>query len=78
MGVQRGEKVMIWATNVPHWPILLYATARIGAILLTINTNYKSKELEYVFKQSDAENIFLIDGVRDTDYVQVVYELLRN
>ena len=76
MGVQRGEKVMIWATNVPHWPTLLYATARIGAILLTINTNYKEKELEYVFTQSESENIFLIDGVRDTDYVQVVYNLL--
>ena len=46
LGVQKGEKVAIWATNIPHWVTLQFATAKIGAVLLTVNTNYKSAELD--------------------------------
>jgi len=76
LGVKKGDKVAVWATNVPHWVALQFATAKIGAILLTININYKSTEIEYVLKQSDCENIFIIDGYRDTDYVGIMYELI--
>ncbi|MGA2224232.1 MAG: AMP-binding protein [Syntrophobacteraceae bacterium] len=76
LGVQKGEKVAIWATNVPHWVPLQFATAKIGAILLTVNTLYKIAELAYLLEQSDCENIFIIDGYRDTDYVQTIYELI--
>jgi fatty-acyl-CoA synthase len=76
LGVQKGEKVAVWATNVPHWVALQFATARIGAVLLTVNTNYRSHELAYLLHQSEAENIFLIDGFRDVDYVQTLYELI--
>lgn len=76
IGVNKGEKVAVWATNVPHWVTLQLATARIGAILLTININYKISEIEYVLKQSEAENIFIIDGYRDTDYLATIYELV--
>jgi fatty-acyl-CoA synthase len=76
MGVQRGEKVAVWATNVPHWVAMEFATAKIGAILLTINTNYKSAEIDYVIRQSETENFFLIDGCKDTDYVKIIYELI--
>ena len=76
MGVKKGEKVAVWATNVPDWVTLMFATARIGAILLTINTNYQAAELDYVLKQSDMENLFLINGVSDTDYVDTVYKLI--
>ena len=76
MGVQKGEKVAVWATNVPDWITIMFATAKIGAIMLTINTNSQKAELDYVLKQSDMENLFLINGVRDTDYVEIVYELV--
>lgn len=76
LGVKKGDKVAVWATNVPHWVTLQFATARIGAILLTININYKLHEIEYVLRQSEAENIFIIDGYRDTDYVSIMYELV--
>lgn len=76
LGIKKGDKVALWATNVPHWVTLMFATARIGAIFLTINTLYKSAELSYVLEQSDAENLFVIDGYRDTDYVQTVYDLV--
>ncbi len=76
LGVEKGEKVAIWATNVPHWVALQFATAKIGAILLTVNTNYKHDELAYLLRQSEAENIFIIDGYKDNDYVQTLYDLL--
>ena len=76
LGVQKGEKVAIWATNIPNWVILQFATAKIGAILLTVNINYKSAEIEYLLGQSETENLFLIDGYQDTDYVNTIYELV--
>jgi len=76
LGVKKGDKVAMWATNVPHWVTLQFATARIGAILLTININYRSAEIDYLLRQSDCENIFVIDGYRDTDYVNTLYELI--
>jgi fatty-acyl-CoA synthase len=76
LGVVKGEKVAIWATNVPHWVTLQFATAQIGAVLLTINTNCKSTEIDYLLRQSETENIFIIDGVRDTDFVATLYELV--
>ncbi len=81
LGVQPGEKVGIWATNVPHWVTLMFATARIGAVLLTVNTSYRDSELSYLLKQSECENLFIIDGYRDHDYLATLYSVvpeLRN
>ena len=76
LGVEKGEKIGVWATNVPYWVALQFATAKIGAILLTVNTLYKREELSYVLKQSEAKNLFIIDGYQDCDYVQTVYDLI--
>jgi len=76
LGVQKGEKVAVWSTNVPYWVALQFATARIGAVLLTVNTSYKISELDYLLRQSECENIFVMDGFYDTDYVRTMYELV--
>src|SRR6056297_148191 len=76
LGITKGEKVAICATNVPHWIALQFATAKIGAILLTVNTYYKESELAYLLKHSETENLVIIDGFKDTDYVQTVYSLV--
>jgi fatty-acyl-CoA synthase len=76
LGVKKGEKVAVWATNIPYWVALQFATAKIGAVLLTVNTNYKTAELAYLLEQSDTETLFIIDGYQDTDYIQTVYELI--
>lgn len=72
LGIKKGEHVAIWATNIPEWVLLQFATAKIGAVLVTINTLYKSRELEYILKQSETTTIFLIRGFRDTDYVETL------
>ncbi|MDL2328137.1 AMP-binding protein [Desulfosarcina sp. OttesenSCG-928-A07] len=75
LGIKRGEKVAVWATNIPYWIALQFATAKIGAVLLTVNINYKRAEVAYVLEQSDTETLFIIDGYQDTDYLQIIYEL---
>ncbi|WP_346861867.1 AMP-binding protein [uncultured Draconibacterium sp.] len=76
IGIKPGDKVGIWAKNVPDWTTLMFATAKIGAILVTINTNYKLAELDYLLKNADINTLFLIDGYRDSDYVKMIFELV--
>ncbi len=76
LGIRKGDHVAIWATNVPEWVILQFATAKIGAVLVTVNTNYKSAELEYLLKQSDSTSLFLVQGFKDTDYVDTLYSVI--
>ena len=76
LGICKGDHVGIWATNVPDWLTVFYATARIGAVFITVNTSYRPSELEYVIQQSDMKALFIIDGYRDTDYVQALYDLV--
>ncbi len=76
LGVKKGDNVSIWAYNVPEWVILQFATAKIGAILVTINTSYKSAELEYILNQSDSSALFMVKSFKDTDYVQTVYDVI--
>ncbi len=76
IGIKPGDKVGIWAKNVPDWTTLMFATAKIGAILVTINTNYKLAELDFLLKNADINTLFLVDGYRDSDYVQMIFELV--
>ncbi len=76
IGVRKGDHVGVWARNVPEWLTLMFATAKIGAVLVTINTNYKWHELEYLVKQSDMHTLAIVDGLRDVSYPDVVYELV--
>ncbi len=76
IGVRRGDHVGIWARNVPEWLTLMFATAKIGAVLVTISTNYKSSEIEYLLKQSDMHTLAIVDGLRDVSYVDVIYDLV--
>ncbi|MCC7563571.1 MAG: AMP-binding protein [Methanobacterium sp.] len=76
IGIKKGDHVGIWAKNVPDWLTFMFATSKIGVVLVTVNTAYKSHELDYVLKQSDMKALAIIDGFRDVDYVQTVYELV--
>ncbi|MBW6533703.1 MAG: AMP-binding protein [Mariniphaga sp.] len=76
MGVKPGDKVGIWAKNVPDWTTFMFATAKIGAILVTINTSYKLSELEYLLKNADVNTLCLADGYRDSDFVKMIFDLV--
>ena len=68
LGIQKGEHIAIWATNVPEWVTLQFTTGKMGAVLVTVNTNYKSFEVEYLLQQSDATTLVMIGGTKTTNY----------
>jgi fatty-acyl-CoA synthase len=68
MGIGKGDHVAVWATNWPEWILILMATARIGAVLVTVNPAYGTHELSYALKQSSAKALFLIDRFKNSDY----------
>ena len=76
LGVKKGDHLSIWAYNVPEWVVLQFATAKIGAVLVTVNTSYKSAELEYILRQSDSSMLFMVQGFKDTDYVRTLGDVV--
>ena len=76
IGIKTGDHVGIWAKNVPDWFTFMFATAKIGAVLITVNTTYKSHEVEYILKQSNVKTLALIDSFQDVDYLRIIYGLL--
>jgi fatty-acyl-CoA synthase len=75
MGVKPGDHVAVWATNVPQWFITFWAATKIGAVLVTVNTAYKIYEAEYLLRQSDTHTLVMIDGYKDSDYVDIIKKL---
>jgi fatty-acyl-CoA synthase len=74
-GVERGDNVAVWAPNVPEWIFLQLALAKIGATLVTINTNYRAAEIEYALGQGDISTIFLIEEHRGNNYLDSLYSV---
>lgn len=76
IGVKKGTHVGIWATNVPDWFTFIFATAKIGAVMVTVNTNYKASEVEYVIDNADIHTLCITEGVFDGSYVDMTYNLV--
>lgn len=74
-GVERGERVALWATNVPEWVVLQFALAKIGAVLVTANTALRANEMDYLLRQSEAATVITISGFREVDYVAALREI---
>lgn len=76
IGVKHGDKVGVWAKNIPDWLTLMFACSKIGAVLVTVNTNYKSAEVEYVMRNADIHTMCLMNGYRDSDYVGIINDIV--
>src|SRR5713101_2522841 len=75
VGIEKGEHVAVWAANVPEWVMLEIALAKIGAVLVTVNTNYRAAEIEYVLRQGDITTLFMIEEFRGNSYVESMYRI---
>ncbi len=75
LGVKAGSKVAIWATNLPAWYITFWATTKIGAVLVTVNTAYKIHEAEYLLRQSDTHTLVMIEDCLDSNYREIINTL---
>ncbi len=76
IGMRPGDHLGVWARNIPDWVTFMFACAKIGVVMVTMNPVFKSHELDYVLKQSDMKALCVIDQFRDIDYVQIVRELV--
>ena len=76
LGLKKGDHIAMWSTNYPQWIITLFAAAKIGAVLVTVNTNYKIYEAEYLLKQSDSACLVMSRGFKDTSYVDIMKRLV--
>ena len=76
IGMEPGDHLGVWARNIPDWLTFMYATAKIGVVMVTVNPVYKSHELDYVLKQSDMKALCVIDAYRDVDYLKIIYDLV--
>ena len=75
LGVKAGSKVAIWATNLPAWYLTFWATVKLGAVLVTVNTAYKIHEAEYLLRQSDTHTLVTIESCLDSSYSEIIAEL---
>ena len=76
LGVSKGDRVGLWSTNNMEWVLVQMATARIGAILVTINPAYRAGELAYALRSSRVQHLFTIPRFRSSDYVGMLVELI--
>ncbi len=75
LGVKAGSHVAVWCSNVPQWYIAFWATVKLGAVLVTVNTAYKIHEVEYLLRQSDTHTLVITEGAKDCHYGQIIAEL---
>ena len=76
IGVKNGDHVSVWTTNIPEWVYIQFGLGMIGAVLVTVNTNYKTSELEYIMNQSDSTTLVLIEEYRDTNFYNTACEVI--
>ncbi len=74
LGVEKGDRVGIWAMNYAEWVVVQFATAKIGAIMVNINPAYRTYELEYVLKQAEIQTLIIQGRFKTSDYVGMFYE----
>lgn len=75
IGIQKGENVAIWSDNKPQWVLSQFATGKMGAVLVTVNTNYQAAELKYLLQQSEATTLILDEGFKGTSYLEILRSL---
>lgn len=75
LGVEPGDHVAVLMTNDPEWVLVWMAVARLGAVLVPINTRYHQEEVAYILKQSDAKVLFTMDRYWSTDYLAMIGEI---
>ncbi|WP_082234083.1 AMP-binding protein [Halobacillus massiliensis] len=75
LGIEKGGHMAIWSDNKPEWLISQFASGKMGGVLVTVNTNYRAQELEYLLKQSDASTLILAEDFRGVSYIDILKEI---
>jgi len=78
LGVEKGDKVGLWMPNVPEWVIAYFAIARIGAVVVPMNTRYKPHEVSYILDNSEATALFMVDSFVGIEYLEMIDEVRKD
>lgn len=77
LGIKKGDHIAVWSTNRLEWILLQLASARIGAVLVTVNTSYQEAEVEYLLNHSDTTALFYIDSFKTTSYSSIIASIVH-
>ncbi|MDT8379293.1 MAG: AMP-binding protein [Desulfotignum sp.] len=76
LGIRRGDHIALWANNLPEWVYTQFGSAMAGAVLVTVNTNFRAFELEYLLEQSDTTTLIMTHGVREpNEYIRILKQV---
>src|SRR6516162_5414096 len=75
---KRGERVAVWAQNIPEWVMLEFGAGMAGMVLVTVNPAFRAKEVEYVLKQSRSAGVFVVNGFRGNPMLETVHGVAPN
>jgi fatty-acyl-CoA synthase len=75
LGLQKGEHLALWAPNLSEWIITEFAVTKIGAVLISVDTNCQLQQLEYLLKQSDSRSLVMTEGLKGSEYIEVISKL---
>jgi len=78
LGISKGDKVGLWMPNIPEWVVAYFAIARIGAVVVPMNTRYKTHEVEYILNNSEATTLFAVGAFASIDYLSMIGEIRSN
>src|SRR5204863_7351616 len=70
-----GERIAIWAYNLPEWVMMEFGAAMAGMVLVTVNPGFRGNEVEYVLKQSRAAGVFVVSAFRGNPLLDTVHEV---
>src|SRR4030042_1387308 len=75
LGLKQGEHLALWAPNRSEWIITEFAIAKIGAVLISVDTNCQLQQLEYLLKQSDSRSLVMTKGLNGSEYIEMIQQI---
>src|ERR1041385_6210426 len=73
-----GERIAVWAQNIPEWVMLEFGAGMAGMVLVTVNPAFRANEVQYVLKQSRSAGVFVVDSFRGNPMLETVRALRAN
>ncbi len=75
LGLKQGEHVALWAPNLSEWIIAEFAIAKIGGVLVSVDTNCQLQQLDYLLRQSDSQSLIMTEGLKGSEYIDMIHQL---
>ena len=78
MGIKRGDKIGVWAHNIPEWVFLFVGISKLGAVMVPINPNARTRDLAYYLKTAEVKVLFLVKKINGTDNEEILKKAISD